>query len=406
MTQPDDSKIQSVSVGGGGDGPQGPQGVAGSGGNQGPQGVAGSDTGLPIPGYAPPAFQWKSVDDLYIMAGRYYPLGHRISGQYQGTTIGNYWSVSTPFSVTVLDTYSAGSSSGILGGVSSGSTGWLSVYMMAADEIMFVPWIRVPDADYNTTHTGKTTITPGEHNASATADLITANDQFNGFRLVKHSYRSDPYHGYTATIEDTINDTADELIIDGDVTAAFGTGDTDVCTSPWLQLVPPAGTDCLYLGQVLIDGSGNMKGFQRFGKWSYNWRYMYRHNVNLSADNSANGFELTTVRNRVPPTAIRAMVLVMLSTGSDYQHGHQVRFACEDFSDGYISDWAPNASTNRAPGGWIQNGGNSDYSRHAFPVPWIMTYPSAIRMRGFGQVNGVENTTISGSFISPYIFEE
>jgi len=404
MISYNDGKVESILAGGGGPGPQGPQGTAGSG-NQGPQGVAGTGGGLPIPGYAPPPFVWKDVDDLYIMPGRYYPMGHRISGQYQNTTIGDYWEVTAPFAAGALDTYSAGVTSGILGGKESTVWTWLSVFMTDADEILFLPWVRVPSADYNVSHTGKTTITPGDNNGAATTYLVTAADQFNGYRLVKHSYRSDPYHGFTATIEDTVNDTADELIIDGDVTDEFGTGDTDSCTSPWLQIIPPVGTSCLYLGQVMVDGSNEIQCFQRFSKWGYVWRYAYKHGLNISATNTAEGFALTSMRYKIPPTAMRAVMVVVVGSSADYQYGHACYLTGENDAGNYVTDWAPNAATFNIQGGWLCQNGNSDWSKYAFPTPWYMTYPSAIRNRAFGINSGTENTNCWG-WIHPYVFEE
>jgi len=399
----DDGKVDAV-LAAAGPGPQGPQGAAGTG-VQGPQGDSGA-SGLPMPGYTPPAFQYKDADEIYIPAGRYFPLGHRISGQYQGTVNQSHWDVSAAFAVDCDAVYEAGSS-GLLGGL-TGDYHWCSVFMLDSDEIIILPWIRVPAADYDSTHSGKTTITPGDYTATANTGIITGDDEFNAYRLVRHGVLGTSVHGYTATIEDTVN-SSNELIIDGDVTAGVGTGDTDGVTSPWLQVIPPAATDCLYLGSLLFQADGTLRQFFRWG-WRTTWVKVLRLGVNSNADNTTAGFDMTSIAAAVPPTATRVLMNWQVSNGNNSRIGNTAYLAGEDQA-AYSGDWDPwncRSGDRKVCTGYVIVNSAANYKQNTIQVPFYMTYPSAINNRCHSQdSSGVEyGSATTWGFVWPMVWEE
>ncbi|MFA4845065.1 MAG: hypothetical protein WC654_00715, partial [Patescibacteria group bacterium] len=271
------------------------------------------------PDYTPPAIKYKDADEIYVPVGRYYKAGHRIRGQYQNPT-GAYWDVAALTAVDIDGEYAAGSVSGMIGAAKVNSS-WYSVFLMGDTGIcQALPFVRVDTIAYGTP---STTITPAAHADGATAEngFILANDAWNGYRLVNITY--DIYDGEVFTIADCTTATPDTIVITGDITAK-------VAAAGWLQLVPPAGTDCLYLGCIRIDGSGNL---QNFGKhdWSYE---IPRISCTLNLGTSYADSELSAA---IPPTAIMAggtmyatgtctrllTVLPTLSSDSDGRQFHQ-----------------------------------------------------------------------------------
>lgn len=208
----------------------------------------------PAPDYTPPAIRYKDADEITIPAGKYWPLGWRLDGQYQDH---NYvpWTVAAAFDVDVDD---AGN---LVGGDVASS--WYSVFLMSASTVKILPMIRVDTLDYNVSNAGKTTINPAAHDDGTTAanGFVSAADVFNTYRLVLLTMGT--YHGNVYTIEDSVDGTPDEIIIDGDVSA-------EIAETEWLQMIPPSGTDCLYLGCIRLDGSGNILSFQKAG-WKTEW---------------------------------------------------------------------------------------------------------------------------------------
>jgi hypothetical protein len=204
------------------------------------------------PDYCPPAFQYKDADEITIKSGRYYCGGYRLDGQYQDLTgLSSYWDV-TSFDVDV-------DGASLVGGdvVSS----WYSVFLIGASSVVILPFIRIEAHDYNVSHSGKTTINPANHDDGTTSNtsFVYDDDDFNGYRLVLLSNTS--YRGSVYTIDDTVNGTPDEIIIDGNVSA-------EIDAKEWLQMIPASGTSCVYLGAIELDGSGDLYSFSRHG-WTY-----------------------------------------------------------------------------------------------------------------------------------------
>jgi hypothetical protein len=244
--------------------------------------VGTASIGGATPDYTPPAFQWKSADELTIKSGRYYQGGYRLDGQYQDTTgLQSYWDVTT-FDVDI------DGASQIGGDVASS---WYSVFLTAADAVVILPTIRVDALDYNVSNAGKTTLNPADHDDGTTANntFVSANDVFNGYRLLLLSDTA--YHGSLYTIEDSVDGTPDEIIIDGDVSA-------EIDAKAWLQMIPASGTSCVYLGSIRLDGSGNLVAYLKRG-----WRYQTPDNssyVDAVKDTTPDN---TDMAPQMPPTA-------------------------------------------------------------------------------------------------------
>jgi hypothetical protein len=259
----------------------------------------------PSTDWTPPPFQYKDADEITVLAGRYHKGGHRLYGHYQNLTgMADYWDVAAKFDVDIDATYSAGSTSGMVGGDVNDS--WYSVFMVASDELVVLPFIRVDAVDYDTSNTGKTTINPADHDDGTTANdsFVSANDIFNNYRLVKLSLDSN--HGATLTIEDSADGTPDEIIIDGDQTAYISATD-------WFQMIPPSGTDFVDLGLIRIDSSGNIDEFakgQSFG-------------VYLLPQKTINGNLSTSLANTEMASAIPPNAVSMLAYFYVYGNAHQ-----------------------------------------------------------------------------------
>jgi hypothetical protein len=217
------------------------------------------------PDYCPPAFKSKSADEITIVGGRYYLGGYRLDGQYQDLD-----GLISYLDVTEFDVDIDGASQ--IGGdvVSS----WYSVFLTAADAVVILPCIRVDALDYNVSNAGKTTINPADHDDGTTANnnFVSANDVFNGYRLLLLSDTA--YRGNVYTIDDSVSGTPDEIIIDGDVSA-------EIANTEWLQMIPASGTSCVYLGAIELDGSGDLYTCPRHG-----WTYQFSNILSIAVASS------------------------------------------------------------------------------------------------------------------------
>jgi hypothetical protein len=320
------------------------------------------------PDYTPVAIAWKDADEIYIHKGRYYKAGHRWRGQYQDLdNMYHCWDVSGTFSVDVDAVHSSGSSPGMIGGAKVNSS-WYSVFLCGntANDVLVLPYVRIDNVDYNTTIPEKTTITPASHNDGTTAEngFIVANDAWNSYRLVKLD--PDLTGGMVLTIEDTVNGSPDQVII-GDNQVSAG-----ACLEPadWLQVIPPAGTPCVYLGTIRIDASGNLLQFNR-----HEWRVAYETPIVVSAYCHATNFGNVEVGSAVPPVACMTHLIAYISSESA-----SVGYVYGDFARG------TNDSALITVG---QGGGNSTYKKSYSYVAVPQTVPSIIRTRflQFGSPN-------------------
>jgi hypothetical protein len=256
--------------------------------------VGTASIGGATPDYTPPAFQWKSADELTIKSGRYYQGGYRLDGQYQDTTgLQSYWDV------TAFDVDIDGASQ--IGGDVADS--WYSVFLTAADAVVILPCIRVDAIDYNVSNAGKTTINPADidDGTSANNNYVSANDVFNGYRLLLLSDTA--YHGSLYTIEDSVDGTPDEVVIDGDVSA-------EIAATEHLQMIPASGTACVFLGWIRLDSSGDLVQVWRDG---WNYQLPSRFTVNGVCNTSAANTDLSSA---IPPTAKRILVGLKIAAPS------------------------------------------------------------------------------------------
>jgi len=303
----------------GGTGAQGPQGAAGTGsqGPQGAQGIAGGGT-LVAGDYCPPAFQYSSATNLYIIAGRYFAVGARAMQQYWDLDNDTYWDISSALDVNVVtNAYSAGSQSGRVGGLVGDS--WYSVWLVGndANSVIITPMMRPATIDYNSTNPGKTTVSGmWGHNtwADAATGYLTADDQWNGYQLYSTDSPPDaclnsggPIRMYGhAAIEDCTNASPDVLILDGDQTDWLK-------QNLWYHVAPPAATDFVYLGCIRVNSSNEIAAFHRVG-WIYRWKYAGAFNIPTHAS-AFNGN--TVLFSKMPPQASRAWCATNLRlTGS------------------------------------------------------------------------------------------
>ena len=259
-------------------------------------------TGGASPDWCPPAFIYKDADEIYIPVGRYYKGGYRHRGQYQNLTgLASYWDVASVLDVDIDGTYSAGSVSGMIGGAKVISS-WYSVFMMGGDANSFLvlPFVRIKAITYSAPNS---IINPGDHNTGTSYEdgFLVANDAWNDYRLVKKSF--DAYDGNVYTIADSATGTHDALYITGDKTGELVAGE-------WLQLVPPSDTDCVYLGTVRIDGSGNLLSFQRTS-----WRTDFSAFIDVTGIKSATAGN-TEISAAIPPSARRAIFYLQVESGS------------------------------------------------------------------------------------------
>jgi len=235
----------------------------------------------PAPDYTPPAIKYYDADEITIPAEVYYPLGHRLDGQYQ---VKNYvpWDVAAAFQVDV-------DGASLVGGDTPSA--WYSVFMTSASTVLILPFVRPNAVNFSV---DKTELYPAEHNNGTTANttFVNANDCFNTYRLMLLTMGT--YHGNIYTILDTVNDASDKILITGDVSAEIAAGQ-------WLQMIPPAGTDCLYLGTIRLKSTGDLMEFTKRG-----WLYEYNPTISVTANGHASTLANTEVGPAIPPTAATA----------------------------------------------------------------------------------------------------
>lgn len=240
----------------------------------------------------PPAFRYKDVGEITIVKGRYYKAGWRIDGQYQDyTNMSSYWDVASAVNV---DVDAPGT---MIGGDVISS--WYSVFMTGASTFLVLPFIRVKTITYSSPNT---VINPANHDDGTTANdnFVSADDCFNNYRLILLCDTS--YHGNIYTITDSVNGTPDQILISGDVTS-------QIAAKQWLQMIPPSGTACLYLGCIRLDSSGNIVQFYRT-----NWQVQYASYIQMA------GVLNTTESNTdlgaaVPPTAKKLQSHITINSG-------------------------------------------------------------------------------------------
>lgn len=331
--------------------------------------------------YSPPAFQWKDAGSLTIPKGRYYKAGYRHRQHYQDDCqLNEFWSVGTKYDVTVTGTYSVGGA-GVLGGKVNNS--WYSVFMLGSSEIILLPFVRCDIVTYSAPNT---IINPAAHNDGTTAEngFITANDQFNNYRLVKLSF--DSYDGNVYTIADSATGTPDSFTISGDKTA-------EILVTEWLQMIPPSGVRCLYLGTVRVDGSGNLWQFTK----KY-WLYMFKTAVQINANLSTSAAN-TEVAAGVPPTAAFSL------------------FTIYGGNNGSVSTYAINLSlcygTDGGNYGYAYGYSNTDahdrYRRDSIATRWPMSAMTKIRNALYGWSSTPEpdtNVALEEGHFTFYGFEE
>ncbi len=233
------------------------------------------------PDYTPPAIKYKDAGAITVPAGRYYRAGLRLDGQYRDVdNMASYWDVETAFEVDVNDP------ANMIGGDTPSA--WYSLFMIAADSILILPFIRADSAMYD--GASYTRIHPAEHEDGVTDNttFVSADDCFNGYRLMLLTLGT--YHGTVYTIADTVDGTPDAIKIQGDVSAEIG-------ATEWLQMLPPDGTPCLYLGCIRLQNDGTLKRFHKT-----NWLYQYDPYTEVTG-NAGTSLGNTEIGNAVPPTA-------------------------------------------------------------------------------------------------------
>jgi len=239
------------------------------------------------PDYRPPDILYKDADEIYLPAGRYYKMGgDRHRGQYREPSQG-YWTVASDLAVDLDGTYSAGVTSGMLGAAKVNSS-WYSLFLMSNSVVLVLPYLRIKAIAYSDP---STTINPGDHLTGGSNDngFLLANDAWNNYRLVKKSI-GNTYNGYIYTIADSVNGTPDQVLIAGDKTGELAALD-------WLQMIPPAGTPCLYLGTVGLDSGGNLIQFNKSG-----WRTQFYGLIAVTG-NRATSADNTEIAAAIPPSA-------------------------------------------------------------------------------------------------------
>jgi hypothetical protein len=269
--------------------------------------------GGPGPDYTPPDMIYKDADEVYLPIGRYFKGGYRHRGQYKDlTNLGTYWDISSLTAVDIDGSYVASTTSGILGGKVNSS--WYSVFLMNAGTsgcLLLLPFIRVKAISYGNP---STTINPGDHATGASNEngFLTTDDAWDAYRLVNLTYNA--YDGEVFTIADCVSGTPDQLVITGDITSQVAVGG-------WLQLVPPSGTACVYLGFVKFNSAGDMHFFVKNG-----WDYRYATSPKIDGNKSATTLGNTDVSLGVPPVA--RVVKFKVHAGEDNTNstsGHTVQ---------------------------------------------------------------------------------
>jgi hypothetical protein len=226
-------------------------------------GIAVGASGIAVtavtPDYVPPSLLYKDANEITVPKGRYYQAGHRWNGQYQDTEhIARHWDIEANLSIQVDATYVSGSSPGMIDGAKVNES-WYSVLLVGdtASDVLVLPFLRVNTVDYDTTFSGKTTLTPASHNGGVSPEngFAVSDHAWNSYRLVKANDRTigaDPL-----TVEETLSGPPVRVVINGDHVS----GDPSLAPKDWLQLIPPAGVPFLYLGAVRIDASGTVSPF-------------------------------------------------------------------------------------------------------------------------------------------------
>lgn len=265
-----------------------------------------SSGGGPAPDYTPPSMKWKDINEVTLPIGRYYKAGHRLDGQYQDTTnMSSYWDLAAAVNV---DVDAPGT---MIGGDVISS--WYSLWMTSASTFLVLPYIRVDAIAYSAPNT---VINPADHADGTTANnnFVSANDCFNTYRLMQLCDTT--YHGTIHTIADSVDGTPDQILITGDVTA-------QIAATEWLQMIPPSGAACLYLGDIGFDASGNLIEFDMPGKWTYSYSPYIQINGNLHATDYAN----TDLGLAVPPTAKEVQFVLNAGSGGTSAQGVQISVA-------------------------------------------------------------------------------
>lgn len=388
-----EGKILSTAIGGvGGPGPQGFPGAGGDG-PQGASGAAGAYT-IVTPDYDPPAPQYKDADTFYIVPGRYHALGPRIMGQYIDPDNQTKWDLSSALEVDPLGTYSAGSSSGTVGGLVASSC--YSLWMLGndANSFMLLPFVRPAAVDYNSTNPGKTTITNLYNHTdwdTTEGGFLTADDQWNNFRLgcampamTAILKLSSPLSIQSiGTIEDCSNNT-DVIILDGDQTEWLR-------PSFWYFLCPPATTPCLYLGSFFITGTSKIKQFYRVG-WILRWARAQKFNIM----NSTTTFGNSQFSSGAPPHAGRIWFCTAINAGAASGTGMVIAGSLEDTPDADAPHIHSLSSEDPVQLGWMYNVDSNNIHEHSFPFEYASVYPGHIRNQCCQHTNGVKYTIGGG----------
>lgn len=217
--------------------------------------LAGLEAQLLVPdprNYCPEPFWASSNTQLTLRKGTYYFEGYRHRRKYEKRNVRSR-TIASDTAITV--------SSYIAGGDVNAS--WYSVFLKNTNQTI-LPFIRVKSV---TLDAGNTKIEIGKQDDHTIAEdgFLTANDQFNGLRLLKWSV--DAYNGNVYAIADSVNQTGDYLVITGDKTVEIFEGD-------WLQLIPAPETDLdtayLYLGVFRLSDTGNIiERNRKLGTWLY-----------------------------------------------------------------------------------------------------------------------------------------
>ena len=286
--------------------------------------------------YVPPDIQWVSDSSILIPAGRYFQIGARYKGQYDEFTLrGDYWDIAEPFQFTV--------SSGVLdNGIVNNN--WYSVFLVGdtQESVQILPFIRIYTVDYNVTNAGKTTIVPGNQGVGywdtqvEQTGYINSNGSWNGYRLKVWPNDLRLIHlSPTLVVEDTINSTTDEIILEGDQVTPYS-----LQAGNCLQLLPPSNIRNLYLGAISFNSSGNIRQFIKSG-WTYSWARWTSVGCNLSTPgNAANTFVAS-----VPPNATKVKFSHYIGDdNTNYSYGHYCWFMSGD-SETSTDSWIP-ASVN------------------------------------------------------------
>ena len=346
----------------------------------------------PDSSFCPPSFYWKDADEITIRSGDYYPLGYRVQGHYQNLAGNNTkWNVPSDYDVEVDLTYNSGVTNGSLGGFCTTSISqWCSVFMLAANNILILPIFAVYAIDYDTTHTGKTTITPGDKEGDAVENgLLLANDVWNDYRLVLVPGLDDDYAG-PWTIEDSVNQTNDEVIINGDITSY-------VVVETKLQMIPPSGIDFLYLGSILMTSIGIIE-FKRNG-WLFQWCYPRHQNMQKSSSACGN----TGAAHCSPPFARMGYLGTAV-----WSLNESTRYGCacglNIGSSGGVVIYDPDDITSCASAMIMRTGQASTWWRamthHTFPVN---SYPGFIRSVATQDQTGVQAAHNAKSYWQGYL---